>query len=140
VTAYHPSMGITGKAAGFATATLLAAATLAGCGSDSSSTVAEDPGPSGPTTPAQSHSSDATPDGPPCTAVWKRGETLPHAYRGCVADEGWVKAQVYYCSDGHRLVTYAHAFYASPGRSISRAATTLVKDHGFRQTMRVCGA
>jgi hypothetical protein len=37
-------------------------------------------------------------------------------------------------------VTYAHAFYASPGRTISRAATTLAKDHGFKQTMAVCGA
>jgi hypothetical protein len=51
-----------------------------------------------------------------------------------------VKAQVYQCSDGHHLVTYAHAFYAAPGRTISRAATTLAKDHGFRQTMAVCGA
>jgi hypothetical protein len=31
-------------------------------------------------------------------------------------------------------------FYASPGRTISRAATTLAKDPDFRQTMAVCGA
>jgi hypothetical protein len=37
-------------------------------------------------------------------------------------------------------VTYAHVFYASPGRTISRAATTLAKDQGFQQTMAVCGA
>jgi len=65
---------------------------------------------------------------------------LPHTYRGCTTSAGWVKAQVYQCEDGHRLVTYAHSFYAVPGRTISRAATTLAKDHGFRHTMAVCGA
>jgi hypothetical protein len=144
VTAYHPRMGITGslagRAVGLATVTLLAAGTLAGCGSDSSSSVAQDPVTSSPTTPSTSHTSDPTPDGPACTAVWKKDTTLPQSYRGCVADAGWVKAQVYYCSDGHRLVTYAHAFYARPGRTISRAATTLAKDDDFQQTMAVCGA
>jgi hypothetical protein len=72
--------------------------------------------------------------------VWKDGATLPQPYRGCATTAGWVKAQVYQCSDGHRVVTYAHAFYAVPGRTISQAATTLAKDHGFRQTMAVCGA
>jgi hypothetical protein len=131
-------MRTTGKYAGLAAATLLAASVLAGCGSDSS-TVAQDPTTSGPTTPT-SKTPDANPTGPACTTVWKKGGTLPHVYRGCVADAGWVKAEVYQCSDGHRLVTYAHAFYASPGRTISRAATTLAKDHGFKQTMAVCGA
>ena len=73
------------------------------------------------------------------TSQVKKSE-LPKTYRGCVVDTRWVKAQVYQCSDGHRLVTFAHAFYASPGRTISRAATTLAKDHDFRQTMAVCGA
>jgi hypothetical protein len=72
--------------------------------------------------------------------VWKDGRKLPQSYSGCTTSAGWVKPQVYQCEDGHRLVTYAHAFYASPGRSISRAATTLAKDHGFRHTMADCGA
>jgi len=65
---------------------------------------------------------------------------LPTVYRGCVSDSKWRKAEVYQCSDGHRLVTFAHVFYASPGRTISRAATTLAKDQDFQQTMAVCGA
>jgi hypothetical protein len=138
VTAYAAAMGPTGKLAALAAATLLAAGTLAGCGSDSSSSVAQDPGPSG--TPTPSHTSKGSPTGPACAKVWKDGATLPHSYRGCTTTAGWVKAEVYECSDGHRLVTYAHAFYASPGRSISRAATTLAKDHGFQHTMAVCGA
>ncbi|HEY3528490.1 MAG TPA: hypothetical protein VGK78_05025 [Nocardioides sp.] len=136
-------MRTTGKIAALGAATLLAAGTLAGCGSDSSSSVAQDPATSGSPTPshtAKTHSSKTSPTGPACTKVWKDGATLPHSYRGCTTDAGWVKAQVYECEDGHRLVTYAHAFYASPGRSISRAATTLAKDQGFRHTMAVCGA
>jgi hypothetical protein len=72
--------------------------------------------------------------------VWKKGATLPHSYHGCTTDAGWVRAQVYECSDGHRLVTYAHSFYAGPGRTISRAATTLAKDQDVQHTMAVCGA
>jgi hypothetical protein len=132
-------MGNPGRAATLAAAALLTAGTLAGCGSDSS-TVAQDATTSRPTVPSTSQTPGKDPSGPACTKVWKKGITLPRPYRGCVTDAGWVKAAVYQCSDGHRLVTYAHAFYASPGRTISRAATTLAKDHGFRQTMAVCGA
>ena len=144
MTAYHSAMRSTGRIAALAAATLLAGL-LAGCGSDSSSSVAQDPGQSGSPTPshtskAASHTSKSAPTGPACAKVWKKGATLPHSYRGCTTSAGWVKAEVYQCSDGHRIVTYAHAFYASPGRSISRAATTLAKDHGFRHTMAVCGA
>jgi hypothetical protein len=131
-------MRTTGKYAGAAVAAVLAAGVLAGCGSDSS-TVAQDPTSSGPTA-STSKTPDASPTGPACTTVWKKGETLPQSYHGCVAGAGWVKAETYQCSDGHRLVTYAHAFYASPGRTISRAATTLAKDDDFQQTMAVCGA
>jgi hypothetical protein len=131
-------MSITGKAASLVSAALLTAGLLAGCGSGSSSTVAQDPA-SGPT-----HSASGTgrtdPTSPTCAHVWRDGGTLPQGYRGCATTAGWVKPQVYQCSDGHHLVTYAHAFYAAPGRTISRAATTLAKDHGFRQTMAVCGA
>jgi hypothetical protein len=138
VTAYHPSMTVTGRAAAAATTGLLVAGVLAGCGS-SSSTVAQDPGgsasnPSSPTT------SQSTPDGPACTKVWKAGASLPSPYLGCTAATGWVKAQVYQCSDGHRVVTYAHTYYTVVGRTISRAATTLASDHGFRHTMAACGA
>ncbi|HEY2880659.1 hypothetical protein [Nocardioides sp.] len=132
-------MGNPARAATLAAAALLTAGTLAGCGSDSS-TVAQDPTPSSPTSPSTSQTSGQDPSGPVCATVWKKGATLPQHYRGCVIDAGWVKAVVYQCSDGHRLVTYAHAFYAAPGRTISRAATTLAKDHGFRQTMAVCEA
>lgn len=132
-------MRITGKAAGLAFATCLTAATLTACGSSDSSTVATDPAPSTPAG-ASATSGGNPPQGPTCGHVWRDHRQLPHDYRGCATDAGWVKAQVYQCSDGHRLVTYAHAFYASPGRTISRAATTLAKDHGFRQTMAVCGA
>jgi hypothetical protein len=132
-------MRTTGTYAGLAAAALLAAGVLAGCGSDSSA-VAQDPTTSGPTQAPTSTTPDPDPTGPTCTKVWKKGGKLPPSYRGCVADAGWVKAEVYQCSDGHRLVTYAHAFYASPGRTISRAATTLAKDHDFKQTMAVCGA
>jgi len=115
---------------------LLTAGTSTGCGSDSS-TVAQDPATRPPST---AHTGDAQPDGPACAVVWKKGATLPHSYHGCTTDAGWVSAQVYECSDGHRLVTYAHSFYAGPGRTISRAATTLAKDQDFQHTMAVCGA
>ncbi len=132
-------MRTTGKYAGLVAAALLAAGVLAGCGSDSSA-VAQDPTTTAPTTSPTSTAPATEPSGPACTTVWKKGETLPQTYRGCVADAGWLKAEVYQCSDGHRLVTYAHAFYARPGRTISRAASTLAKDQDFKQTMAVCGA
>jgi hypothetical protein len=132
-------MGTTGRVASLVSAALLSAGLLAGCGSSDSSTVAKDPASS--MSPRSTHDAGrADPTSPACTEVWKGGRTLPHVYRGCATTAGWVKAQVYQCSDGHRVVTYAHAFYAVPGRTISRAATTLAKDHGFRHTMAVCGA
>lgn len=124
------------KAAGLLGAALLAAS-LAACGS-SSSTVAQDT--SGSTGPSPMHSSGAAHTGPACLTVWRSGATLPHGYHGCTTTAGWVSAQTYQCSDGHHLVTYAHRFYAAPGRTISRAATTLAHDHGFQHTMKVCGA
>lgn len=125
---------------GLGAAGLLTAATLAGCGSGDSSSVAQDPGASASTPAATTSSTTTDPSGPTCSDVWKKGAKLPHSYRGCVGDAGWVKAQVYQCSDGHRLVTFAHVFYAVPGRTISRAATTLAQDQEFQQTMAVCGA
>lgn len=132
-------MRITGRYAAAAATALLAAGVLAGCGSDSS-TVAQDPGTTAPTVSTSSTPPASTHTGPHCATVWKKGATLPHTYRGCVDDTGWVKAEVYQCSDGHRLVTFSHTYFASPGRTISRAATTLAKDHDFQQTMAVCGA
>jgi hypothetical protein len=75
-----------------------------------------------------------------CATVWRDGRTLDAAYRGCVTSQGWVKAQVYQCADGHRMVTFAHVFYAQPGRRITRSDSTLAKDTAFRHTMAVCGA
>jgi hypothetical protein len=132
-------MRITGKTAGLAFATVLTAASLTACGNGGSSTVAADTPPSSPVSPSAT-SGGNPPQGPTCGHVWRARKQLPRDYRGCVTGAGWVKAQVYQCSDGHRLVTYAHVFYASPGRTISRAATTLAKDQGFQQTMAVCGA
>jgi hypothetical protein len=122
--------------AGAVVAAVAAAVTLGACGS-SSSNVAQDPA----TAPASSPSAaGTTPDGPACTAVWTDGRTLPASYRGCATSAGWVKAQPYQCSDGHRMVTYAHAFYAQPGHKITRSASTLAKDAAFRHLMVVCGA
>jgi hypothetical protein len=120
------------------TTALLGVLSLAACGSNDSSSVAQDTGPSSPTMSATSGGNP--PQGPTCAHVWKGGATLPHDYRGCVAGAAWVKAQVYQCSDGHRLVTYAHEFYAVPGRKITRSATTLAQDKQFQHTMKVCGA
>jgi hypothetical protein len=133
--------GSTGRVIGLAAAGLLTAATLAACGSDDSSTVAQDPGGAVPSTPGSSADQGGSPpQGPTCGSVWKKDAKLPTVYRGCASDSKWIKAEVYQCSDGHRLVTFDHVFYASPGRTISRAATTLAKDQDFQQTMAVCGA
>jgi hypothetical protein len=126
------------RVGGAAAAALLTLA-LGACGSGSS-TVAGDPGAS-PTAPSSSPTgSDHTHSGPACSHVWRDGVRLPHGYHGCSTSQGWVKAQVYECSDGHRLVTYAHAFYARSGRTISQSSTTLAHDHAFRHLMAVCGA
>lgn len=116
------------------------ALTLGACGSDTS-TVAQDPA----TTPATTTSSPTATVKPPhvgpaCKAVWRDGADLAHSYRGCLDTSGWVKAQVYQCSDGHRVVTYAHSFYGQPGRTITKSSTTLVNDQQFRHLMALCGA
>lgn len=125
-------------AAGAAAAGVLTLA-LGACGSGSS-TVAEDPAtsPAGPTSSATG--SDHANAGPACAHVWRDGVRLPQGYDGCQAAQGWVKAQVYECSDGHRIVTYAHAFYARSGRTITKSSTALAHDHAFRRMMAVCGA
>jgi hypothetical protein len=134
----------TARALALAAIGVLTTGVLAGCGSGSS-TVAQDPGnqdPGNPGSTATTGASDpsTSPSGPSCSSVWRAGATLPPGYHGCTASARWVKAQVYQCEDGHHLVTYAHAYYATPGRSIARAATTLAKDHDFRHTMSACGA
>jgi hypothetical protein len=131
--------GTCARVAALAASGLLAAGVLAGCGS-ASSTVALDPAGSSTTTTPSTSTTAPAPSGPSCAHVWKSGAHLPTPYRGCSSASGWVKAQLYQCSDGQHVVTYAHAFYATPGRSISRAATTLAKDHRFQHTMAVCGA
>ncbi len=126
------------RAAGAVAATVLTLA-LGACGSGSS-TVAEDPGTS-PTAPSSNSTGpDQAHSGPACSHVWRDGVPLPHGYHGCSSAQGWVKARVYECSDGHRLVTYAHAFYARSGRTITKSSTALAHDHAFRHLMAVCGA
>ncbi|MGC4111233.1 MAG: hypothetical protein QM747_12575 [Nocardioides sp.] len=140
-----PVVSLASKVAVALTTGVLAAGALAGCGS-SSSAVAQDPAANGgPTAPDSATPGTPTPgtqpaDMPSCQKVWKAGSTLPAAYSGCHESAGLVKPQVYQCEDGHHVVTYAHLYYATPGRSISRAATTLAKDHGFRHVMATCGA
>ena len=137
MTAYHRRMRI-GVRGGAAVAAVSAVLTLGACGSDSSSTTAADP--AGSVSPSSTPSASTDPTGPACATVWRDGQMLDTAYRGCVTTQGWVKAQVYECSDGHRMVTFAHVFYAQPGRKITRSDTTLAKDTAFRHTMAVCGA
>ena len=140
MTAYHRRMRIAVRA-GAAVAAVSAVLALSACGSDSSTTAAD---PAGSASPSSSAPSSATPSpdptGPACATVWRDGRVLDTAYRGCVTSKGWVKAQVYECSDGHRMMTFAHVFYAQPGRKITRSDTTLAKDAAFRHTMAVCGA
>ncbi|MGA8245441.1 MAG: hypothetical protein WB797_00905 [Nocardioides sp.] len=128
------TIGVRTSAAAAAAVLTLA---LGACGSGSS-TVAEDPGTS-PTAPSSSPTGSAH-SGPACSHVWRDGVRLSPGYRGCSTAQGWVKAQVYECADGHRLVTYAHTFYARMGRTITRTSTTLAHDHTFRHLMAVCGA
>lgn len=135
MTAYHRCM-LMGVRAGAAVAAVAVALTLGACGSGSSN-VAQDPATSPATSPS---ASNTTPDGPTCNAVWSDGRRLPATYHGCASSAGWVKASAYDCSDGHRMVTYAHAFYAVPGHTITRSASTLAKDAAFRHVMAVCGA
>ncbi|MCW2844830.1 MAG: hypothetical protein JWN22_2746 [Nocardioides sp.] len=125
-----------------------AALTVGACGSDSTP-VAQDPATSpvsSPSTPPPSSespsspSSSSAPDHPVCAAVWRDGHVLAPDYAGCAASGGWVRAMVYHCSDGHRLVTYAHEFYAQPGHEITRSDSTLARDAAFRHLMAVCGA
>ena len=138
MTGYPRRMTTGVRFAGAAAAAVLTLA-LGACGSVSS-TVAQDPGssPAAPTSSATGSDSGST--GPACAHVWRDGVRLPHTYRGCSTAQGWVNAQVYECSDGHRIVTYAHAFYARSGRTITKSSTALAHDHAFRHIMAVCGA
>lgn len=138
MTAYHRPMRTTVRSAA-AVAAAAVVLTLGACGS-SSSTVADDPGTAPPSSITPSPTQSSAPTTPACASVWSRGRMLPAAYHGCAASQGWVKAQAYQCSDGHKIVTYAHAFYAAPGHKITRSASTLAKDTAFRHLMAVCGA
>ena len=129
----------TSARAGAAVAAVSAVLALGACGSDSSTT-ATDPASGASPSVTETPSTTPAPQSPTCATVWRNGQALDTAYRGCATSKGWVKAQVYQCSDGHRLVTFSHAFYAQPGRKITRSDTTLAKDPAFRHLMAVCGA
>jgi len=139
VTAYHRAMR-TGARGGAALTAVAAVLTLGACGSDSSTTAADPAAGASSPTSASSSAEPGTPTSPTCATVWQDGQQLDTAYAGCATEQGWVKAQVYQCSDGHRVVTFAHAFYAQPGRKITRSDTTLAKDPAFRHMMAACGA
>ena len=129
----------TGARVGAAVAAVSAVLTLGACGSDTSTT-ATDAGAPAASTSQTPDAKPSTPTSPTCDAVWRDGRQLDTAYAGCATDKGWVKAQVYECSDGHRVVTFAHVFYAQPGRKITRSDSLLAKDPAFRQMMAACGA
>ncbi|WP_435768878.1 hypothetical protein [Nocardioides sp. SYSU DS0651] len=123
---------------------------LAGCGSDAESPEdgqsAASPSTTGSATddassPAPSSSAPDTPtipaDAPRCGEVWSRGATLPGSYRGCVAGERYVKAEVLSCSSGQGIVRYDGRFWAVRGGTVSQA-DDIIEDERYLDAVARC--
>lgn len=107
---------------------------LAGCGDDGKS-ADEDPTSAELSTPqaTTSAASEATRDlptknsptipanAPDCADVWTNAARLPNGYKGCVADEEYVRADTLSCSSGQGIVKYDDRFWAVRGGTISQA-------------------
>jgi uncharacterized protein YcfL len=115
----------------------VAALTLAGCGSSSSTTASD----GSSSTAASSGPTSSAPAStlPACTAVWVTGSKLPRAYAGCHTAAGDVRAHKIGCSSGQTIVIYTQSYYAVLGGSIHHAANIL-KDQGYLHSIRSCRA
>lgn len=113
----------------------LSLAVLAGCGSDDSGGVAQDP------TGSTSASGSATASGvtlPACGDIWKKGSTIPSGYKGCVDNGTTVKADRTPCASGQVLVTYAGKYYGAAGGPVNYEPSGLKKSAKYRSASRAC--
>lgn len=114
-----------------------AALSLAGCGS--ADPAATDSVATSPTPAATSSSPPASkPAQPDCATVWVAGQRLPKPYRGCLEGTKLQQPELYRCSSGQHVTTYAHKFYAVQSRPIIEVAVSLVKDKAFRTLLADC--
>lgn len=114
---------------------------LAGCGADSGDTVA-DPGVTAtlPTLPTEAATDLTTPPAvvlPDCSEVWVADAKLPHGYKGCARQGADVLAEPILCEYGLTIVTYAHRFYATPGRVINDVGN-LKRSDKYQRALASC--
>jgi hypothetical protein len=130
-------------------ALLFPLALLSGCGDDSASSTATDPGGSESTSASATESASETaspsesatpePKEPQCDDVWQEGNKLHGGYDGCYDGDRRVKPDGRYCEIGKPLFTYKDNWYATPGGPINHTDGPLAKDAGYQSAVKACG-
>lgn len=91
------------------------------------------------TSESSSESADpATADWPACDEVWVDGAEIPGRYKGCLGDEGPVKADKFLCSSGQVLVTYGEHFYGVTGGPVNEVEGGLADDKTYAGAKQSC--
>lgn len=110
---------------------------LAACGEESSTD--DDGGADDPSGASTSQSADAaTADWPACDEVWVDGAEIPGRYKGCLGDEGPVKADKFLCSSGQVLVSYGDRFYGVTGGPVNEVEGRLADDKTYAGAKQSC--
>ncbi len=123
---------------------MAAALLLASCGEESST--GDDAGDdtssestSGSASESASETTDpATADWPACDEVWVDGAEIPGRYKGCLSDEGPVKADKFLCSSGQVLVMFDDHFYGVTGGPVNEVEGGLADDESYAGAKQSC--
>jgi hypothetical protein len=118
-------------------APVLSVVLLAGCGSDSGDTAADDTGASPtPSTPV----AEESPVGgfPACEEIWQEGATLAEDYLGCMDGATPVDLDGIECESGQFIITYADRFWAVADGPIAMADGALLDDPDYQDVLASC--
>lgn len=121
-------------------APVLSVVLLAGCGSDSDDTAADDTGASSsPSTPASEEPDDSSAGGfPTCEEVWQEGATLAEDYLGCMDGATPVDLDGIECESGQFIITYDDRFWAVADGPIAMADGALLDDPDYQDVLASC--
>ncbi|KRB79252.1 hypothetical protein ASE01_23360 [Nocardioides sp. Root190] len=118
-------------------APVLSVVLLAGCGSDSGDTAADDTDTSSSTsTPTAEESYDG--GFPTCEEVWQEGETLAEDYLGCMDGATPVDLDGIECESGQFIITFDDRFWAVADGPIAEADGALLDDADYQDVLASC--
>jgi hypothetical protein len=122
-----------------ATAAVVLAAGLTGCGDKGASAASGAPSTASSTATPSASTGPVVATLPSCVAIWRTGHRLPGAYDGCRVAGRVVRAQHRQCSSGQVLESYGSRYYAVHGGPIQKVSA-LSRSAKYKSAIRSCDA